>query len=98
MQTGSGYTGYYVQAVSNKKEAEACSIPMDGSMVVFPDIANGRIYTKQINMNTGAGVFREYIFTETPAEEKPAVAYATVAQLETLSAELSALKKSLGAE
>lgn len=37
--------------VSSIEEARAASIDFDGSIFYFPDIANKRIYTKQINMD-----------------------------------------------
>lgn len=36
--------------VSSLEEARATSIDFDGSVFYFPDLANRRIYTKQINM------------------------------------------------
>lgn len=37
--------------VSSLEEARATSIDFDGSIFYFPDLANRRIYTKQINMD-----------------------------------------------
>lgn len=37
--------------VSSLEEARATSIDFDGSVFYFPDLANRRIYTKQINMD-----------------------------------------------
>lgn len=49
--------------VSSKEEARAFQIDLDGSLNVFTDIANGKIYTKQIN-NDGTATFKTYVFTE----------------------------------
>ena len=49
--------------VSSKEEARAFQIDLDGSLNVFTDIANGKIYTKQIN-NDGTAAFKTYVFTE----------------------------------
>ena len=49
--------------VSSKEEARASQIELDGSLNVFTDIANGKIYTKQIN-NDGTATFKTYVFTE----------------------------------
>ena len=49
--------------VSSKQEARAFQIDLDGSLWVFTDVANGKIYTKQIN-NDGTASFKTYIFTE----------------------------------
>ena len=45
--------------VSSKEEAMASQIDLDGSLWVFTDIGNGKIYTKQIN-NDGTASFRTY--------------------------------------
>lgn len=36
--------------VSSKEEARAAQIDFDGSLWIFTDIGNGKIYTKQINI------------------------------------------------
>ena len=53
--------------VSSREEAVAFQIDLDGSLWVFPNVANGKIYTKQIS-NDGSAIFKTYIFTE---EEEP---------------------------
>ena len=45
--------------VSSLDEAKASMIDLDGSLFVFPDIANGKIYTKQIMLD-GTADFRIY--------------------------------------
>ena len=59
----SQYTPQYIQRpvqpqtylkgrlVSSLEEARATSIDFDGSIFYFPDLANRRIYTKQINLD-----------------------------------------------
>lgn len=42
--------------VSSIEEARAISIDFDGSVFYFPDLANRRIYTKQINMDGTASL------------------------------------------
>ena len=49
--------------VSSREEAMAFQIDLDGSLWVFPNIANGKIYTKQVN-NDGSATFSTYTFTE----------------------------------
>lgn len=52
--------------VASKEEAMACQIDLDGSLWVFTDVMNGKIYTKQIN-NDGTATFNTYLYTkETP--------------------------------
>ena len=49
--------------VSSKDEARAYQIDLDGSLWVFTDLGNGKIYTKQVN-NDGTATFKTYAFTE----------------------------------
>ena len=43
--------------VSSFEEARASSIDFDGSVFYFPDLANKRIYTKQINIDGTASLY-----------------------------------------
>lgn len=58
--------------VSSLEEARATSIDFDGSIFYFPDLANKRIYTKQINMDGTAAAVDNYfnvhstVFVEVP--------------------------------
>lgn len=47
--------------VSSREEAMAFQIDLDGSLWVFPNVGNGKIYTKQIN-NDGTATFSTYAF------------------------------------
>lgn len=49
--------------VASREEAVASQIDLDGSLWVFTDINNGKIYTKQIN-NDGTATFNTYVFTK----------------------------------
>ena len=51
------------RAVTSIDEAKAAMIDLDGSMFVFPDIANKRIYTKQINLD-GTASLNTYVLQE----------------------------------
>lgn len=51
--------------VSSLEEARATSIDFDGSIFYFPDLANKRIYTKQINMD-GTATLNMYEIREIP--------------------------------
>ena len=58
--------------VSSIEEAKVSSIDFDGSIFYFPDLANRRIYTKQINMD-GTATLNVYEFKELPlAQPTPA--------------------------
>ena len=44
-------TSQQVRPVSSIEEVKACPIDFDGSVFYFTDVANKRIYTKQINLD-----------------------------------------------
>lgn len=54
--------------VSSLEEVRATPIDFDGSIFYFPDLANKRIYTKQINMD-GTATLCMYELKEFPMEE-----------------------------
>lgn len=51
--------------VSSYDEAKASMIDLDGSLFVFTDIANKRIYTKQIMLD-GSAELKTYVLEEQP--------------------------------
>ena len=61
--------------VASIDEARASMIDFDGSVFYFPDLANNRIYTKQINLD-GTSTLRIYEMTQqkvpTPPSEESA--------------------------
>ena len=59
-----------VRPVSSIEEVRACPIEFDGSIFYFPDIANKKIYTKQIDLN-GNVKLEEYDWV--PIEKTAAV-------------------------
>lgn len=54
--------------VASIEEAKAAPIDFDGSISYFPDLANGKIYTKQINIDGTMSLFM-YELKEIPKEE-----------------------------
>ena len=58
--------------VSSLEEARATSIDFDGSVFYFPDMANKRIYTKQINMD-GTATLCVYELREMPVQKEDSV-------------------------
>lgn len=54
--------------VSSIEEARATSIDFDGSIFFFPDLANKKIYTKQINID-GTATMQCYELTSLPIEK-----------------------------
>ena len=54
--------------VSSIEEVRASAIDIDGSVFYFPDLANKRIYTKQINLD-GTSLLNMYELKEIPMEQ-----------------------------
>lgn len=55
--------------VSSLEEVRAIPIDFDGSIFYFPDIANRRIYTKQINLD-GTALINMYEFKPIPVVQE----------------------------
>lgn len=51
------------RAVTGKEEALGVPVDFSGALMVFPDVAHGKVYTKAFNMSTGAADFKEYALT-----------------------------------
>ena len=74
--------------VASMEEARASIIDFDGSIFYFPDLANKRIYTKQINMD-GTAILNMYELKEIPTETPAAGAqYVTREEFEAAIASL----------
>lgn len=56
--------------VSSLEEVKAIPIDFDGSVFYFPDIANRRIYTKQINLD-GTASINMYEYKTIPVAQEP---------------------------
>ena len=56
--------------VSSLEEAKASSIDFDGTIFFFPDIANKKIYTKQVNPE-GIAVLNMYELKPIPSDPTP---------------------------
>ena len=59
-----------IRPVSSIEEVRASAIDFDGSVFYFPDAANKKIYTKQINLD-GTSVLNMYVLQEIPAPPQP---------------------------
>ena len=74
--------------VSSLEEARASMIDFDGTVFYFPDLANRRIYTKQVNMD-GTASINMYELKELPIETIPAnTSYVTKEEFERVIQEL----------
>lgn len=75
--------------VSSIEEVKATSIDFDGSVFFFPDLANKRIYTKQINLD-GTSTLNIYELKNIPIDT-PVInpsQYVTREEFETVLAQL----------
>ena len=81
-------TGLKGRPVSSLEEARASSIDFDGTVFYFPDLANKRIYTKQINIDGTASLLM-YELKEIPVETQPN--YITREEFENTIAQLKNL-------
>ena len=66
----SGLYSNRIRPVSSLEEARASVIDFDGSVFYFPDAANKRIYTKQINLD-GTSLLNMYVLQEIPTTPQP---------------------------
>jgi hypothetical protein len=74
--------------VSSLEEVRATGIDFDGTVFFFPDLANHKIYTKQINMD-GTASLNMYELKEIPREAPMSVgAFITREEFEAAFAEL----------
>ena len=70
-------TGLKGRPVSSLEEVRASSIDFDGSVFYFPDMANRRIYTKQINID-GTATLNVYELIELKNETKEGIALPSI--------------------
>lgn len=69
MQQTTAYGGIKGRPVASYDEAKASIIDFDGSIFYFPDAANQRIYTKQINLD-GTSSLKTYALVQEPIPQK----------------------------
>ena len=82
------YMGIKGRPVASLEEVRASIIDFDGSIFYFPDLANKRIYTKQINVD-GTATLNMYELKELPVESAPVAAqYVTREEFEAAIAAL----------
>ena len=82
--------------VASIEEARAAAIDFDGTVFYFPDLANKRIYTKQINYD-GTATMAVYELKEMPIEQSQsditAEKFVTREEFERVLAELKGKPK-----
>lgn len=87
------FMGLKGRPVTGLEEVRAAAVDFDGSISFFPDLANGKIYTKQCNID-GTAALNMYELKEIPAAVDPQNLSAYVTRDEFNSA-LSALRDAL---
>ena len=78
-------TGLKGRPVSSIEEVRAAQIDFDGSLFIFPDIANKCIYTKQISA-TGSAILNKYNLQEDTQPTFPT--YVTKEEFDTIISHL----------
>ena len=71
--------------VSSLEEAKVAQVDLDGSIFIFPDLGNKKIYTKRINAD-GTATLHTYTLDTAPTAEE--IKYATKDELSELKATL----------
>lgn len=79
--------------VSSFEEARVAQIDLDGSVSIFPDLGNQRIYTKRINLD-GTASISTYSLDEKPTETVSSE-YATKDEIAELKDTLNSLIEKL---
>ena len=84
------FMGLKGRPVASIEEARASIIDFDGSIFYFPDLANKKIYTKQINLD-GTAILNMYELKEMPIEQEIKISeYITREEFETAISQLRA--------
>lgn len=78
-----------IRPVASLDEVRAMNIDFDGSVFYFPDYANRKIYTKQINMD-GTASINMYELKEIPSAQPASVDFVT---RDEFNATLSSIKE-----
>lgn len=89
--------GVKVIPVASVTEAQAVPTDFMGDTLIMTDFAHGCIYTKVLNPNTGASIFRTFKLT---ADSAPPVApeYDVKSEIDKLKTEIAGIRKELGIE
>lgn len=90
-----GPTGGYLKGrpVASLEEARAAQIDFDGSLHVFTDIGNKKIYTKQINMD-GTASLHTYILEDAAEPNASTIEYVTREEFNQVLSQLHSLIES----
>lgn len=96
-QFGQGGLSPMSRPVSSREEAQATAADFSGALMVFPDVAHGRVYLKRWNLQAGAADFMEFapVPEVTKAESPPAEPAVAYVPLTTYQEDMDKLKKEL---
>lgn len=83
---GAQITGLKGRPVSSLDEVRASAVDFDGTISYFPDLANQKIYTKQINPD-GSALLQMYELKELP-QAPPTADYITRDEFNSMVEEL----------
>lgn len=83
--------------VTSREEAMGVAADFSGAPMVFPDIANGRVFIKRWNFQTGAADFLEYAPVLRPEQQQSGTAPAAFASIQEVQ-DLRDLVENLRAE
>ena len=67
--------------VPDEMTARNATVSTDGNISIFPDIQHGKIYTKQLDMNTFAPIFKVYQLVE---QQQNSINYVCVEEFQKL--------------
>lgn len=93
-QFGQGGLSPMSRPVSSREEAQACAADFSGALMVFPDVAHGRVYLKRWNLQAGAADFMEFspVTSVAPEEAAPTVEYVS---MQTYQEDMEKLRKDI---
>lgn len=78
--------------VPDEMTARNATVSTDGNISIFPDIQHGKIYTKQLDMNTFAPIFKVYQLVE---QQQSSTNYVSVEDFQKLQNYVSDLENKI---
>lgn len=96
-QTNQGLS-YASRPVTNREEAVSTPADFSGALMVFPDLANNRIYLKRWNVQTGSADFGEFapvIPANNEPQQKEVMAFANLDDFQRLQETVTNLQKEI---
>lgn len=95
----------FARIVTGREEAVAAQVLPDGNINAFIDMAHGRVYLKQVNLQTGIADFRDFVDARLIPAQQPAAPqadagpqYVTVDAFNELKGDVDQIKTSMAAQ